>query len=225
MTRSASLAYVGPFAAFLGLLALSRAVPLPPVAVQAGFVGLMLAVLAILARPAPDLHHGFKLRHVWTTVLLGVLVFALWIAPDLTFPGYRGHWLFQNALTGSSQAGLSVGAQRQPAVLWLRAFRASIIVPVVEELFWRAWMMRWIISPQFLKVPLGAWSAKAFWIVAVLFASEHGSFWAVGLVAGIAYNWWMVRTKSLADLMLAHAVTNACLSVYVVAAGKWEYWS
>jgi hypothetical protein len=28
----------------------------------------------------------------------------------------------------------------------------------------------------------------------------------------------------LGDLILAHAVANACLSAYVVVAGKWEYW-
>jgi hypothetical protein len=46
----------------------------------------------------------------------------------------------------------------------------------------------------------------------------------VGLAAGILYNWWMVRTKSLGDLILAHGVTNAVLSAYVVLAGRWEYW-
>ena len=84
--------------------------------------------------------------------------------------------------------------------------------------------MRWVISPKFLSVPLGTWSASAFWIVAIAFASEHGPFWDVGLAAGMLYNWWIVRTKSLGDLIWAHAVTNACLSLFVVLAGKWEYW-
>jgi membrane protease YdiL (CAAX protease family) len=58
----------------------------------------------------------------------------------------------------------------------------------------------------------------------VLFASEHGAFWDVGLAAGILYNWWMVRTRSLADCILAHAVTNGCLAAYVLAGGHWQYW-
>ena len=111
------------------------------------------------------------------------------------------------------------------AVLWLRAIRAVIIVPIVEELFWRGWLMRWLISERFETIPLGTWSRSAFWIVALLFASEHGPYWDVGLAAGVIYNWWMVRTRSLGDLMLAHAITNACLSGYVVWAGKWEYWA
>lgn len=220
-----SLPYIGPFAVFLALLIVSRTVPLPAPAAQAAFVMVMLLVLAVIAWPAPDLHDNFQVRYWGATLLIGVAVFVVWIAPDLLFPGYRHHWLFENTLTGYSEVGTNGSAQRPPAVIWLRAFRASAIVPVVEELFWRAWLMRWIVAPEFLKVPLGTWSARAFWIVAILFASEHGSFWAVGLAAGVVYNWWMIRTKSLADVMLAHAVTNACLSVYVALAGKWEYWS
>jgi hypothetical protein len=223
--RSPSLPYIGPFVAFLGLLALSRAAPFSPLTVQAGFVVCMLAVIAIVARPAADLQSGFRVRNWAGTVLLGISVFVIWIGPDRLFPGYRHHWLFENAVMGKAAAGLSAESQDQRGVLMLRAFRAIAIVPLVEELFWRGWLMRWIISDNFLSVPLGTWSARAFWIVAILFASEHGSYWDVGLAAGVLYNWWMIRTKSLADLVLAHAVTNACLSAYVVLAGKWEYWS
>ena len=69
-------------------------------------------------------------------------------------------------------------------VLALRLFRAVVIVPVVEELFWRAWLMRWLIDADFEKVPLGAYAPRAFWIVALLFASEHGPYWDVGLACG-----------------------------------------
>lgn len=157
------------------------------------------------------------------SVLLGVAVFAIWVAPDLLWPGYREHWLLRNSLLHTG------GAIRPelPANLLFVLFRVGgsvLLVPVVEELFWRAWLMRWLISHEFHKLPLGAYTAQAFWISAVLFASEHGVYWDVGLAAGIAYNWWMVRTRSLADCILAHAVTNGCLAVYVLAAGKWDYW-
>ena len=84
--------------------------------------------------------------------------------------------------------------------------------------------MRWIVSTDFETVPLGTYSAKSMWITALLFASEHGPYWEVGLVAGLLYNWWMVRTKNLSDCILAHAVTNGALSLYVIVAHKWEYW-
>jgi hypothetical protein len=217
--RSPFVAYAGPFFVFIGLLALSRVAPLPALAIQAGFVAIMAAVLLIVARPVLDL----RVRD-WATPLIGVAVFAIWIAPDQLFPGYRHFWLFENSVMGRLQTGLSAEARGQTAVLWLRGIRAVLIVPIVEELFWRGWLMRWLIAERFEKIPLGTWSARAFWIVALLFASEHGPYWDVGLAAGILYNWWMVRTRSLGDLIAAHAITNACLSLYVVWTGKWEYW-
>ncbi len=223
MTRSAAVAYVGPFCAFLGLLALSKALPFPPLVIQAGFVAIMLAVIAAIARPAA-LPENLRVRNWPGSVLLGVAVFVLWIGPDQLFPGYRHSWLFENPVMGKLATALSPEARGQTAVLWLRTFRAVAIVPIVEELFWRGWLMRWVIAPNFESVALGTWSAQAFWIVALLFASEHGPYWDVGLAAGVAYNWWMLRTRSLGDLMIAHAITNACLSAYVVWSGKWEYW-
>ena len=73
-------------------------------------------------------------------------------------------------------------------------------------------------------MPLGAYSAGAFWIVALLFASEHGPYWDVGLITGLIYNWWMVRTRNLWDCILAHAVTNACLAAFVIYVNQWQYW-
>ena len=185
------------------------------------FLG-MAAVIAFVARPALD----FRVRRWAGTIALGVGVFVLWIAPDALFPGYRGHWLFSNSLmsAGALASGPPESERGNIAVLLLRGLRASLIVPIIEELFWRAWLMRWLIQPDFSKLPLGAYAPQAFWIVAAMFAVEHGPYWDVGLATGILYNWWMVRTKSLGDLILAHGITNACLSLYVVAAGKWEYW-
>ena len=71
---------------------------------------------------------------------------------------------------------------------------------------------------------LGTYARSAFWIVALLFAAEHGPYWDVGLAAGILFNYWMIRTRSLGDLILSHAVANFALCAYVIAAGKWQYW-
>lgn len=185
----------------------------------------MLLALAVFSRSAVKAAWPKGLRGPWiSTILLGVGVFAVWILPDRLFPGYHHFWLFENRVTGKLETDLPPGALSQTAVLWLRSFRAIAIVPVVEELFWRGWLMRWLISDDFQSIALGTWSPWAFWVVAVLFASEHGPFWDVGLAAGVLYNWWMLRTHSLGHLMAAHAVTNACLSAYVVLSGRWEYW-
>ncbi len=155
---------------------------------------------------------------------MGIAVFAIWIAPDVLWPDYRTHRLFSNAILGRPETSLPTGMQANALFLTFRFVGASIAVPILEELFWRSYLPRWITNHEFWTLPVGTFSRKAFWIVAVLFASEHGSFWEVGLLAGVLYNWWMIRTRSLGDCILAHAVTNACLSAYVIRFGQWQYW-
>jgi CAAX prenyl protease-like protein len=209
----------------MGLLALQSVLAhfrlsLSDLADQILRVAVMAAVLWFIARPVINL----RVRHLAPTLLIGLAVFAIWIAPDLLFKGYRHYWLFDNALVPKAATTLSIDGVMSRPVLALRMIRAVVIVPIVEELFWRAWLMRWIIDQNFESIPLGKYTAISFWTVAVLFASEHGPYWDVGLAAGIIYNWWMVRTRSLGDLILAHAVTNFSLGLYVIATGKWEYW-
>lgn len=220
MTRWPSFPYIAPFAVFVALLALVPRLPLPALADQVGRVVVMTVVLVLCSRQVIDL----RVERWIGSVLIGLFVFVIWIAPDVLIPGYRHHWRFENRVMGFAQTTLPPASQTQAPVLLFRSIRAILIVPVVEELFWRAWLMRWIIAPDFRKIPLGTYAPAAFWLTALLFASEHGSYWDVGLAAGVIYNWWMVRTRSLGDLILAHAVTNAGLSAYVIFAGKWEYW-
>jgi CAAX prenyl protease-like protein len=219
--QGSSLPYVVPFVVFMALLAAAPWL-LPYLGAWEYVLRVVILSLTLwfFSRNVID----FRTRALIPSVILGIAVFALWIAPDVLFPGYRQHWLFDNALTGGAQTSVHDSLQGNSIVLIMRALRAVVLVPVIEELFWRAWLMRWLINPDFERVPLGAFSWSAMIISAALFASEHGAYWDVGLVTGFLYNWWMVRTKSLGDCIVAHAVTNACLSAYVVAFGRWEYW-
>ena len=220
MSRFQAVPYIAPFVIFLALIGLNHLWPMAALTDEIVRLAVMLAVLSLVARPAMSFHVG----NWGASMLVGVAIFVLWIAPDLLFPQYRSFFLFDNSVVGAARSSLTEAARHDVPVLFLRTLRAVAIVPIVEELFWRGWLMRWVVNNDFERVPLGTYSALSFWAVALLFASEHGPYWDVGLVAGILFNWWMIRTKSLGDLILAHAVANACLSGYVIAAGKWEYW-
>jgi hypothetical protein len=217
---SSTWRYVTPFAAFMILLVAAGHVPLSP-AWELPLRCVVMAVVCAICWP-PEV--SLRLRTPLLTVAVGVAVFLIWIAPDRLIPGYRTTSLFSNAVVGHLRSSIPSSALLSPWVLFWRTARAVVIVPVIEELFWRGWLMRWIIDREFNRVPLGTYAAGAFWITAVLFASEHGPFWDVGLIAGIAYNGWMVRTRSLGDCMLAHAITNGLLSWYVIATAQWQYW-
>lgn len=215
----AAVPYVLPFAAFIGFMALDRVTgagaTLYPVRV------VVVATLLILfsRRVMPVKPSCFA-----PSVAMGLVVYVIWVGPDVLWPAYRTHWLFQNPLMGTASSSLPPGVKTDPVFIFFRTVGCVALVPFVEELFWRGWLSRWLINPHFQKVSLGAFTAASFWISALLFASEHGPYWEVGLVAGIAYNWWLMRTRNLADCVLAHAVTNGCLAVHVLVTDQWQYW-
>jgi uncharacterized protein len=213
--RNATVGYVAPFLIYVLMIPM----PLPPEWLWPIRFAIVLAVILFVSRPFLSLRPSYP----WASIAIGTAVFLIWIGPDVLF-GYRHHWLFENSLIGKTGSSLAPSLQHDYFFLTIRVMSSVLLVPVLEELFWRGWLLRWLIKTDFLKVPLGTYQANSFWLVALLFASEHGSYWDVGLLAGIIYNWWIVRTKNLADCILAHAVTNGILAIYVLAAGHWEYW-
>ncbi len=219
-SRHPALPYIVPFGVFLAFLVITPYL-LPLGKWESPLrIAVLVAVLWIFSRGVTDL----RVSHLAGSVALGLGVFAIWVGPDLLIPGYRDHWLFQNSITGKLHSSLPAEFLNDRTVLIMRCLRAIILVPIIEELFWRGFLMRWIVSADFQRVKLGTYTRKAMWITALLFASEHGPYWEVGLIAGLLYNWWIVRTKSLGDCVLAHAVTNGALCLYVLRSGKWEYW-
>ena len=214
MARNASLAYILPFAVFIAILVVNSFVPVP----QWARFAIEIAIIAGVSLPALRGKPQFPLL----SAVVGAGVFVLWIGPDHLFPGYRALPIFNNALVGY----VGVAAPRHdPEFLVFRVLNSVVTVPILEELFWRGFLMRWLIDRDFTSVRLGTYSASAFWIVALLFASEHGSYWDVGLLAGVVYNLWIMRTRNLLDSIVAHAATNACLAAWVIWAGQWQYWT
>jgi CAAX prenyl protease-like protein len=218
--RYPALPYIAPFVAILVFIAVRPYVPISPF-VEWPLQVVLLGGLCALCWP----DEIPKLPRQWLgSILVGVAVFFIWIGPDVLIHGYRTNVLFSNSLFGAPHSSLPPAAQRSVWVLAWRTIRAATVVPIAEELFWRAWLMRWLIDNNFLSVRLGTYAPLAFFATALLFASEHGPYWDVGLVTGLLYNLWMVRTKSVADCILMHGVTNAVLSGYVLATGNWQYW-
>jgi CAAX prenyl protease-like protein len=220
MARTAPLKgavpYVLPFAVFIGFLAVQAFLPVPQ---WARFTIEVAVILAVSRGPL-----SARSTKPLVSVLLGIAVFAIWVGPDQLIPGYRQFPLFSNSLIGRAVATTTDKQKHDTVFLLFRVLVSVTAVPILEELFWRGFLMRWLIDRNFLSIPLGAWSAESFWIVAILFASEHGPYWEVGLITGVIYNWWMLRRRNLWDCIIAHAVTNACLAAFVIAGNQWRYW-
>lgn len=148
-------------------------------------------------------------------IVVGLVVFVLWINLDQSW-ATMGHSVGYNPidpLTHHSDWTLIV----------IRIFGAAMVVPVMEELFWRSFFMRWLSHQNFLEVDPARVGIRAFSITALMFATEHNLVLA-GLMAGVAYNWLYMRTRNLWVPIVAHAVTNGLLGFWVVNTHNWQFW-
>jgi hypothetical protein len=157
-------------------------------------------------------------RHLLPAFFVGAMAFALWIAPQewLGFPLRKEG--FDPEFFGASgwPYALNLGA---------RFLRLVVVVPLIEEIFWRGFLLRYLIDADFTKVPFGTFSWKSFAIVTVAFCLEHSApDWPAALATGALYNLLACRTHNLAACVFAHATTNLLLGIYVLHARQWGFW-
>jgi uncharacterized protein len=159
-----------------------------------------------------DLKQGKRLLAV---VAIGIATFGLWVFMDWTLT-LAGH------PAGFDPRLLPAGMVRVVLTL-VRVAGAVLVVPLMEELFWRSFLLRYLVAADFKSVPLGTFTWSSFLVTAVLFGLEHHFFFA-GVMAGVVYSLILYKTRSIAHCVLAHAVTNLALAFYVLYTGKWYFW-
>ena len=100
-----------------------------------------------------------------------------------------------------------------------------IAVPLAEELAFRGYLTRRLISADFEVVPLGQFSWLSLVASSVLFGAFHGHFWFAGCLAGVLFAIALYRRGRIMDAVLAHATANALVAVYAATTGSWQVWS
>lgn len=211
------LPYVLPFALFLLLTEPARFFPaLSPYL----YIAKTVLVGALLwfwrKKYAADFSADLSLRDTLTAVACGLLVLVIWIVPE--------KYLFQVG-QGAGFTPYALGDSRAAAIglIGVRLIGSSLVVPIMEELFWRSFLMRYLINPDFRSIPMGAFTWFSFIGVAVLFGLEHHRV-LVGIIAGLLYGILLVYQKNLKGVILAHGVTNLGLGLYVILTGNWVFW-
>ena len=101
---------------------------------------------------------------------------------------------------------------------------ADIPVPIAEELAFRSFLIRRIISPHFESVASRSVTLVPVLISAIAFGLLHGDRWLAGTIAGLLYAFAYLRRGRIGDAVAAHAATNALLAGYVLLLGKWSLW-
>jgi hypothetical protein len=181
--------------------------------VKAAMVG---AVLVCFRKHYQEIRISDLGRPVFTaaSLLAGLGVFWLWVNMDWSF-GTLGTPAGFNptVFDGSAKVGMTAA----------RLAGAVLVVPFMEELFWRSFLIRYVIDNDFYKIPIGTFSWASFLITVLLFGLEHHYFLA-GMMAGAVFNLLLYTTRSISQCILAHAVANLTLGIYVLQTSQWRFW-
>jgi len=215
-------ARIAPFAVYITFLPIAKGTAsLLPDADLRWVYGLQISLtglaLALFWRRYGEVHVRAAVRasDLWAAIIAGLLVFGLWINldhPTLRFGELSGGFNPRNA-----------DGRTNLLLVFARVVGAAVVVPLMEELFWRSFLARWIDRPSFLEYPPQRISIKAIAMSSALFAVEH-TLWFAGLLAGIVYATLYRRSGNLWVPVLSHAVTNGALAWWVLQTGNWQFW-
>ena len=155
-------------------------------------------------------------RVAWLGPAIGAAVFLIWIGLDRLTGGPIASAM-PTALSASSAAARTV---------WIsfRILAATLTVPIAEELAFRGFLLRRLISQDFESVPFARFTWFSIVGSSVLFGALHGSHWFAGILAGLLYSLAMIRRGRIGEAVAAHATTNALLAGYVLICGAWRLW-
>lgn len=216
--------YAAPMVAFLVLTALEGQLPLAdgkthptyyPMAYAIKLV--IVSIVAWLSRSTwVDLKRLPCPKEIAISVLLGLFVAIQWVGLEGWYPsfGFLG-----------SRSAFDPGVYSLPgkvAFLAMRFCGLVLLVPFIEESFYRSFLWRWVIDADFQKIPIGQGSRIAVVATTGLFAASHPE-WLPALFTGLIWAWLIWKTKNLWTCILSHAVANLALGIYVVATGDWKY--
>lgn len=214
--------HVLPFAAYMAFIAVSAFTSSEPQTQEIlWFYPLKITLVSILLmyywKHYPELKEkqGLEIPEIFLSIGVGLLVYFAWIRMDFS-------WATQGEVSAAYNP-YAAGPQLGLALAGIRLFGASVVVPIMEELFWRSFILRYIISPDFTKVKLGTFTPASFLITGILFGLEH-HFWLADIMAGAAYTLLLYRTQNLWHCIIAHTVTNLALGFHVLITEEWFWW-
>ncbi|MCP5521742.1 MAG: CAAX prenyl protease-related protein [Verrucomicrobiales bacterium] len=154
----------------------------------------------------------------WEAVVVGVLVLVMWIAVDPHYPHLGGEGEPWNPFLlygeGAALGWFFVG---------VRTLGSTLVVPPLEEVFYRSFVYRFVAKADFETVPFKHFAWTPLIVTSLMFGFEH-SQWLAGILCGLAYQWLVIRKNRIGDAMTAHAITNFLLALYVVWKPAWQFW-
>jgi hypothetical protein len=173
------------------------------------------ATLLVFRTPLRDIRWNPAL--VLPSVAIGAMLIALWIGIDTRVP--YPHMGRRVAFDPYSIAN----TLERWTFLAFRLYGLVVLVPVMEELFWRSFVLRYATTADFRSLSLGSFSATGLLVMVAVSALSHPE-WLVAALVSLVLAWWLRRTRNLLAPVVAHAAANAGLGVFVLVTREWKYW-
>jgi exosortase E/protease (VPEID-CTERM system) len=209
-TDNPTAAWVLPFVVILGTGMLSHAM-------SADFEWLYPLRFFAAAFTLWSFRHKYRSldwRVGWAGPVAGLVVFLLWI--------------FMERSGGRADAMPAALAAAQPwtRIAWIcvRTLAATVTVPIAEELAFRGFLLRRVLSEDFEQVSFRRFSWPAIAISSILFGLLHGDRWLAGAAAGVVYALVLARRGRIGEAVAAHSTTNILIAADVLLFHQWQLW-
>jgi len=199
----------------------------------------MCVVALLLLRPW-RWYPAFKVKNLAPAIGIGLLVFVLWVGFETQFfknlaPGLAElyeKWCVKpfGEIDGKRVASYYVEnpSPYMPAecgwpLLVTRLLGSAFVIAVIEEFFWRGYLLRTARTPDFLDLDVGYYHPKSFFIIAVIFGLMHNEV-AAAFVTALVYGYFYLFTRDIWAGVIAHVTTNLVLGIYAILTGYWWFW-
>jgi len=222
-------ACVEPFVVFLavGLLeptrsgdGLAGALGIPFAAYPLIYSLRIVATLVAIACSWSAIRHWWG-RPTWWPPIVGLTLVVPWVV--LAALQRDAGWTMATAARAGFNpfTDLPAGSAGSWAFFVIRGIGLIAVVPLIEELFLRGFLMRCVIREDFWTVPFGMLTLPAAAACLLYAAASHPAECVAAMgwfavITGIA-----AATRRPIDTILAHAATNLALGVYVVLTANW----
>jgi CAAX prenyl protease-like protein len=240
-------AHVVPFAVFMGFMILLQLIggfiewkhPDAPWWRQdpAQFVYPIQALVALgfLIHYRRNYRFDWSLKWALVGVIFGAVGIGFWLLPSALYDawgltGKTAGWLKTFGISERNE-GFDPGIFKHPVACWtslvLRFFRAAVVVALVEEIFWRGFLMRFVCDWEgdYWKQPFGRARWLSYVVVTGLFVIAHAPVdYAGAFVYGSMTYLLCVWSKNLGSCVIMHGTANFLMGLYIMATGHYGLW-
>lgn len=208
--------YTLPIAIFLGVTFLEGQYPKAYVPIYFAKIALVICALIWARSTWKDVK--WEPKYLPLGVVVGLVLFGVWIGLEkyVHYP-HMGDRTAYNPWEQIPDAGM------RSAFLAVRFFGLVLLVPFMEEIFWRSFGFRYGSRSDFNVLPVGSGTEAGALLSVIAFALAHPE-WLSALIFGAVTTYVVWRTKSLFACVVIHVVTNLALGIYVVTTGAWALW-